>query len=180
MRRTLYEHLRDHNFWVRSSDAPALVKKLELDIDGFEVDYIRDVRVWIPFEQYGYQVPCPGCERWEHVGMHGFRDADDYVARRITSLGIDFYIMSCRLICHACKEVAVNAKADAREKAEAAGFRCEDVEPEPEDEEDLERLSSKYTFMSYNKISLWLLPFSLGMRCMGVQAVLVTVDVNVW
>ena len=69
LERKLVAHLKAHDFWVRGSDAPALVANLGLEIDGFDVDYIRDVRIWIPYEQYGYQVCCPGCMSVERVSM---------------------------------------------------------------------------------------------------------------
>ena len=107
---------------------------------------------------------CPGCKSAERVGLHGFRDAKDYVARRVTALCLDYYILSCRLICWSCKEVAAAAKADAKAKAEAAGLRCEDATPSDEDEEEVEALTKQYTFMAHNTIGLELLPFSIGMR----------------
>ena len=110
-------------------------------------------------------VPCPSCKSPDDVRMHGFRDSDDYVARRVTALTNDYYILSCRLRCYSCKDAGAKARDIAKKAAEAKGLRCVDVEPEDEDEDDLDvdRLSTQYNFMAYNSVGLGLLPYSLGM-----------------
>ena len=96
--------------------------------------------------------------------MHGFHASDDYVARRVTAYGLDYYIMFCRLICWSCKEVAAKAKVDVKARAESAGLRCEDTTIEDQDEEEVEGVTTQYTFMAHNKVGLQQLPFSIGMH----------------
>ena len=44
----LLSHLRKNDFWLRASHSPTILRLLGVEIDGFEVEYIRDLRVWLP------------------------------------------------------------------------------------------------------------------------------------
>jgi hypothetical protein len=114
----LVRHLKAGDFWLRSIDALKIYTRLGVEIDGFDVDYVRDLRVWLPHVQYGHMAFCPGCGSNTDVGVHGFRD-EGWVARRVTKLGLDYCIMSCRYICHACAYNAATAKQSIRAAADA-------------------------------------------------------------
>ena len=88
---------------------------------------------------------------------------------------LDYYLLTCRYICHGCKEQAAQEKEKvaqqkerARKAAEAAGMGCEDCPPDtgPPDSAGVEAVDDdvRYTFSSCNTESLRLLPFGLGDR----------------
>eukprot|EP00966_Prymnesium_polylepis_P258833 5977899-Prymnesium_polylepis.1 len=55
----LLPYLRRNGFLLRADAAPWVLKHLDADgitveIDGFEREYLRDLRVWLPHQQYGH------------------------------------------------------------------------------------------------------------------------------
>jgi hypothetical protein len=77
----------------------------------------------------------------------------------------DYYILTCRYICHGCKEDSLREKQKVAAAAEGVGLRCEEAEHEGEvDDDDAVGLSIHYTFSGWNAKSRELLPFGLGSR----------------
>ena len=96
-----------------------------------------------------------------YVGFHAFR-TNTRAARRVTALQDDYFVISCRYCCLACRERAAAQKKSAMAAAEAAGLRCEDVGSDGDDDdggdddEDDDAPPScasrkpHYTFMGWN------------------------------
>jgi hypothetical protein len=69
----LLAHLKQHDFWIRAHHARSIITKVLARVGGeaaaYDVDYIRDLRVWLPHVQYGFMPPHPDCKSAEHVGV---------------------------------------------------------------------------------------------------------------
>lgn len=95
----LRKHLQDNEYWLRAHHAKTILQRLGATLEGLDPDYIRDLRVWLPYIECGHTPPCPSCECSGHVGVHDFRiSRGGYVARRVRNFYEDYYIMTCRYI----------------------------------------------------------------------------------
>ena len=103
--------LKDNDYWVRARDARAILQRLGKDIDSFAVEYVRDLRVWLPHVEFGIMPVHPVCGSAMHVGMHSWSHINTWVTRRVTALRQDYYIMTCRYWCLDCKKrsLAINS-----------------------------------------------------------------------
>ena len=86
------------------------------------------------------------------VGAHCFRD--NHHARLVVNLNTTYYIMSRRYICHECKQVNKESKANLKAIAEQQGINM--TIPEEDQNE------RSYTFMGYDKRVLPLFKYNRG------------------
>ena len=97
----LMKHLRDNNFWVRVEQAKSICA--QLGIPFREPAYYRDIKVWLPKEQFGTSStpPCPCCHSVKHVGVKDW----PYAGRRVfTADGRGHYFVCTRRYqCSECK-----------------------------------------------------------------------------
>ena len=49
----LLQHLKENEYILHARFAPMVLRRLEADVEGFNVNYIRDLRIWLPHVQYG-------------------------------------------------------------------------------------------------------------------------------
>ena len=107
------------NFWLPAARARSVCTKLGLEYG--EPAYYRDIKVWLPDEQWGPEAmpPCVVCGSAKEVGVHAF--ADNHFGRRISSVCGHYFVMTRRYKCHCCERKAKAAKL----AAEAAGLRVE-------------------------------------------------------
>ena len=138
------------DWWLPASSARLVCAKLGVEYG--EPAYYRDIKVWLPDEQWGSEAmpPCVECESAAEVGVHGFHDS--HFGRRVCGLASHYFVISRRYICHYCKRKAKEAKATA----EAAGL---DVQ---EEEERDAANPPQYTFMGYDARSRARLPHGYG------------------
>jgi hypothetical protein len=96
----LLKFLTENNFWLRREKCFDVCQMLNINpsLSG----YYRDILVWIPDEQHQIKLPCPTCHSCEHTAVHGYNTKS--VARRIIGMNNNYYIMTRRYICHACKK----------------------------------------------------------------------------
>lgn len=137
------------DWWLLAGRARAVCAKLGL-VYG-EPAYYRNIKVWLPDEQWGPEAmpPCVQCESAAKVGVHGFQSA--HFGRRICHLTCHYFTISRRYICHTCE---LRAKA-VKEAAKAAGLRVEE-------EEEGAAAPPPYTFMGYDARSRARLPHGYG------------------
>ena len=83
-------------WWLRGACARSLCRLLGLEYG--EPSYYRDVKVWLPDEQWGAEAmpPCPVCESARDVGVHSWQNV--HYGRRICSMSTHYYIISRRYI----------------------------------------------------------------------------------
>ena len=182
----LPESLSLNAYWLRRSQGLRILKKLGVEIEGLNLAYVRDIKVWLPDREFGVMPACPVCLSDEHVFGHGWRDTQDHVARRVTHIPIDYDVMSRRYRCTSCKAARKKLHAELIYVAAAAGLRCEpadadadasanadaDADSDPDgdgeaqetlDEGDKSVLPS-YTFMGYHSVSLTNMKFGNGAK----------------
>jgi hypothetical protein len=180
----LLPYLKRNGFLLRADAAPWVMQRLSTDGDGVNVEiagfqrqYIRDLRVWLPHLQYGHKAVCPTCESSASVGVHDWREGGvprgeklGWPARRVTGLREDYFILSCRYICHTCERQHAATKERVGAAAAGVGMRCmdadddgEDCGDDDEDDEAAPRLVP-YVFAGWNARSRELMPFGLGAR----------------
>ena len=142
----LLRRLRDSNWWLRASSARSVCLKLGLEFG--EESYYRDIRIWLPDEEFGIKPPCVDCGQSDQVSSHCFRD--NHFGRRITHLTENYFVISKRYSCKRCQDEAVAAKLAATERALAAGLEvvAGDV--------------PQITFMGWDARSVALLPHGYG------------------
>lgn len=101
------------NWWLLAARARMISTKLGLEYG--EAAYYRDIKVWLPDEQWGSEAmpPCVECESAAEVGVHGFHDS--HFGRRVCGLASHYFIISRRYICHCCERKAKAAKVAAQE-----------------------------------------------------------------
>ena len=133
------------NFWLPAARARSVCTKLGLEYG--EPAYYRDIKVWLPDEQWGPEAmpPCVVCGSAKEVGVHAF--ADNHFGRRISSVCGHYFVMTRRYKCHCCERKAKAAKL----AAEAAGLRVE-----VDEETDASR--PQFTFRGYDARSRAQLP----------------------
>ena len=81
--------LREDEWWLRSTRASRVCKKLQLEPQFYTEEtkmYLRDIKVWLPDVQWGHKglPPCPCCKSAAGVIVHGFRD--NHFGRRVCAL----------------------------------------------------------------------------------------------
>jgi hypothetical protein len=104
--RWLLEHLHQNEFWIRKESAPHISKKLGL---GTQLNgYYRDIKVWLPDEEFNIMPICPSCQTNDNIGVHGYNKKT--IARRVIGIKLQYYIMSRRYICHSCQRVQNSQK----------------------------------------------------------------------
>jgi len=96
-------------YWLRRSQGLRILQKLGVEIEGFELAYVSDIKVWLPDREFGVMPACPVCLSDEHVFGHGWRDTQDHVARRVTNIPIDYDVMSRRSTISQCRCSAVRS-----------------------------------------------------------------------
>ena len=140
---------KENGWWIRSGHAEFICSKIP-DLEYGEQSYYRDIRVWLPDQQYGaHCMPfCGTCKSNESVGPHCFRD--NHFSRTVVGLKQNYYLISRRYICHQCTRDA-NALKKRIEEDAAKGQLHVVVEKPP----------SK-TFMGWNAASNNLLPYGKG------------------
>ncbi len=58
----LLKYLRNHGFWIPSVSVPFLYCELfGKNMNHDDRFYYRDIRIWLPEEQYNVSVPCSNC-----------------------------------------------------------------------------------------------------------------------
>ena len=139
---------------IGGSPIPADCARLigrRLGLEYSECAYYRDIKVWLPDEQWGPEAmpPCVECKSAKEVGVHEYRS--NHCGRRITSLDSHYFVMSRRYICHACKRTVKAAKDAAKE----AGLCVEE-------EEEGASAPPQYTCMGYDARSRERLPHGYG------------------
>ena len=95
------DYLRNNDFWIRREASAFVCARLGIQHDI--MGYYRDVRVWLPDVQYNLKPPCPSCKPISGVSVHGYEKKT--LARQIIGLNMNYSVMSCRNICHNCKEI---------------------------------------------------------------------------
>jgi hypothetical protein len=96
----LRQYLEQNQFWIRKQSVKFICGKLGIDMDL--EGYYRDVRVWLPDEQYGLWPTCPSCHANSSIGVHGY--SHKTIARRVIGLKNHYFILSRRYICHDCEK----------------------------------------------------------------------------
>jgi hypothetical protein len=101
----LLDYLKKNDYWIRRRDAKYICVKLKETDASFKFDdpdYYRNVRVWLPDDQYGMEAmpPCPKCKSASRVCYDSYRN--NHFARRIIGLKTNYYIMSRRYKCRTC------------------------------------------------------------------------------
>ena len=140
---------KENGWWIRKENAEYICKKIP-ELKYGEQSYYRDIRVWLPDQQYGILcMPfCGACRTNENVGAHGFRD--NHYSRTVIGLKENYYLISRRYICHQCKR-----DADALKK------RIEEDAADGDLEVIIDTPKTK-TFMGWNATSNSLLPYGKG------------------
>ena len=141
--------VKAHGFWIRKEHAEFFCGKLGIEFE--HSTYYRDVKVWLPDEQWGrIAMPCClGCKKNSRVGVKGYRT--NHFARRVVTLYSSYYVMSRRYICHGCKEERAALEERVVRTAALNSVEVEITQDMPQ-----------YTFMGYNPVSVGLLPFGYG------------------
>ena len=90
---------KENGWWIRKENAEYICKMIP-ELKYGEQSYYRDIRVWLPDQQYGdFCMPfCGACRSNENVGAHGFRD--NHFSRTVIGLKENYYLISRRYICH--------------------------------------------------------------------------------
>ena len=140
---------KENGWWIRNGHAEFICSKIP-DLEYGEQSYYRDIRVWLPDQQYGaHCMPfCGTCKSNESVGPHCFRD--NHFSRTVVGLKQNYYLISRRYICHQCTRDADALKKRIEEDA-AKGQLHVVVEKPP-----------AKTFMGWNAASNNLLPYGKG------------------
>jgi hypothetical protein len=96
----LVPYLKYHNFWIRAEVAQCICKKLKIESD--KPGYYKGVKVWLPEIQWGPDCTpcCVRCGESKSVGDHGF---DKDAQRLVVGVQANYYIITRRWKCHACK-----------------------------------------------------------------------------
>jgi hypothetical protein len=92
--------LEENDFWVRAVHAKTICKQLKVIFQ--EPSYYRDVKVWLPEQQWGPESKpcCIFCKSAQHVHPKDW----PYPGRRICHLTEHYYVMTRRYYCTACDE----------------------------------------------------------------------------
>ena len=140
---------KENRWWIRNGHAEFTCSKIP-DLEYGEQSCYRDVRVWLPDQEYGaHCMPfCGTCKSNENVGPHCFRD--NHFSRTVIGLKQNYYLISRRYICHQCTRDADALKKRLEEEA-AKGQLQVLVEKPP-----------AKTFMGWNAASNNLLPYGKG------------------
>ena len=140
---------KENRWWIRNGHAEFICSKIP-DLEYGEQSYYRDIRVWLPDQEYGaHCMPfCGTCKSNENVGPHCFRD--NHFSRTVIGLKQNYYLISRRYICHQCTRDADALKKRLEEEA-AKGQLQVLVEKPP-----------AKTFMGWNAASNNLLPYGKG------------------
>ena len=130
--------LREDEWWLRSTRASRVCKKLQLEPQFYTEEtkmYLRDIKVWLPDVQWGHKglPPCPCCKSAAGVIVHGFRD--NHFGRRVCSLDGHYYVISRRYKCTTCQTEAQEQKKRAMREAQSAGLRLATGDNEDNDSE---------------------------------------------
>jgi hypothetical protein len=140
--RWLLNMLRDNDWWLRSSRAMDICQKL--GVIKNEPAYYRDIKVWLPDEQFGAEgtPPCATCKSAANVRILGFRTNNNF-GRRICALDTHYFIISRRYYCTGCKLKAQcerralkEAVVVAKQKLESLRFSVHENEMDDFDDED--------------------------------------------
>lgn len=127
----LLAELKERSFILRAERAEVVCKKLGVEFT--EIDYYRDIHVWLPDVEHGMEAmpPCPHCRTGNHVGAHGWRD--DHYARRVVDINSTFYIMSRRYRCSTCAQRASAATEAAAmaSSSSSSGMEVTTIPPPP-------------------------------------------------
>lgn len=115
----LFRYLKQHKYWIRSEVSEFMCSQLgiQADLQG----YYRDVRLWLPDEQFGIDPVCPSCKSNKRIGVHGYHKKT--IARKVLDLNASYYLMSRRYICHTCK----NDNASEEDQYTFMGYDHESV-----------------------------------------------------
>ena len=100
----LLKYLNENQFWIRKEYAGIMCKrlKIEMSLQG----YYRNVKVWLPDEEFKIMPICPSCKGNSRVGVHGY--CDKTLARRVIGLNAHYFVMTRRYICHDCEHNSVS------------------------------------------------------------------------
>ena len=106
----LLEFLRLNGFWVRQSHAKYLYEKLfKKKFNRDDQYYYRDIRVWLPDEQYKCPLTCPFCKE-SATARHSLPTS--HPIRRITDIDTSYWLLSaeykCKGACDGRKFMATN------------------------------------------------------------------------
>ena len=82
--------LKSSDWWVRASNAKMLCSKLGLNFG--EQSYYRDIRIWLPEEEFGIMPTCVQCKENHAVHSHSWRD--NHFGRRITGLTTHYFVIA--------------------------------------------------------------------------------------
>ena len=64
----LLRSLKESNWWLRATSAKSICLKLGLNFS--EESYYRDIRIWLPDEEFGVKPPCVECGESDKVSSH--------------------------------------------------------------------------------------------------------------
>ena len=106
----LFSYLKSHEFWIRAEASQEICKHLGVLYKNRA--YYRDVRVWLPEEQYGqiYMPSCITCESNTRVARHTC--FNKCPARHVVGISRGYDIMTWQYICHSCKNRHEDTKKD--------------------------------------------------------------------
>jgi hypothetical protein len=98
----LMSHLGENNFWVRAEQARSICKRLNIAFQ--EPSYYRDIKVWLPQEQFGRssKPPCPTCGTAQHVRVKDW----PYPGRRVFTADArgHYFVCTRRYQCDECRK----------------------------------------------------------------------------
>ena len=138
---------KENLWWIRKESAEHVCKMIP-ELKYGEQSYYRDIRVWLPDQQYGCMPFCGACKANDNVGAHGFRD--NHFSRTVIGLKENYFLMSRRYICHQCKRDGDALKKQIEK--DAADGQLEVIVETPKTK----------TFMGWNAASNSLLPHGKG------------------
>ena len=117
--------LKDDDWWLRANFAHRVCKRLKLQYTEENKFYFRDIKVWLPDQQWGLKAmpPCVLCKSAANVKIHGFRD--NHFGRRICDLDGHYFVISRRYKCTECAKHAKQQQAQALMRAEAVGLHVQ-------------------------------------------------------
>ena len=184
----LLDMLKDDDWWLRANFAHRVCKRLKLQYTEENKFYFRDIKVWLPDQQWGLKAmpPCVLCKSAANVNVHGFRD--NHFGRRICDIDGHYFVISRRYKCTECAKHAKQQQAQALMRAEAVGLHVQgrqrvldggdddddrrareeeendNVNPFSDDRDvgDEKCTEPPYTFMGYDLRSRQLLPHGYG------------------
>lgn len=93
--------LKDDDWWLRANFAHRVCKQLKLQYTEENKFYFRDIKVWLPDQQWGLKAmpPCVLCKSAANVNVHGFRD--NHFGRRICDIDGHYFVI--RLACYSTR-----------------------------------------------------------------------------